>query len=116
MTYGVVGCRHYTNYIAISNILQDVFKIAQNKYTIVTGDASGVDFLARQYAKQHHIACASFEANWDKFGKSAGPIRNKKIVKACDELIAFWDGISKGTKNSIKFAIDMKKPIHIYWI
>jgi len=39
--------------------------------------------------------------DWDLHGKSAGMIRNAEIVKQADEVVAFWDGSSKGTKNTI---------------
>lgn len=32
------------------------------------------------------------------------------------EVIAFWDGKSKGTRHSINLAKAAKKPVHVYWI
>jgi hypothetical protein len=43
----------------------------------------------------------------------AGPIRNKLIVEVCDEVIAFWDGKSTGTKHSINYAKELGKPFQI---
>jgi len=45
-----------------------------------------------------------FPAEWNKFGKAAGPKRNKEMAIAADALIAFWDGKSRGTKNMIELA------------
>jgi hypothetical protein len=52
-------------------------------------------------------------ADWAKYGPAAGPIRNKEIIDACDVVIAFWDGKSKGTANSIKLAKCKCSPLHI---
>ena len=41
-------------------------------------------------------------ADWDKYGKSAGFIRNKEMVDIADAAIIFWDGDSKGTKDTIE--------------
>ena len=55
-----------------------------------------------------------FLPDWDKYGKSAGFIRNKLIINEADMVVAFWDGKSKGTKNSIDLAINAGKPVDIY--
>ncbi len=115
MIYAVVGCRNYAlDYEQIAKILYNY--IALGKDYIVTGDATGIDKIARRFGKENNISVGVFKANWNEYGKAAGPIRNEKLVKECNELIAFWDGKSKGTKSSIKLASEMKKPIHIYWI
>ena len=56
----------------------------------------------------------TFPANWAEFGKGAGLIRNKKMAKYADALIAFWDGKSKGTKNMIQQAEEFGLKIRIY--
>lgn len=49
-----------------------------------------------------------FLAEWDKYGRAAGPIRNKQmllyVLEAKPLVIAFWDGISRGTKNMVSQA------------
>lgn len=47
--------------------------------------------------------------DWDKYGKSAGFKRNTTIVEACDTLLAFWDGKSRGTQDSIAKAEKLGK-------
>ena len=47
-----------------------------------------------------------FYPNWEKYGKSAGIIRNHEMGDYADYLLAFWDGTSKGTKDMIDY---MKK-------
>lgn len=72
---------------------------------IVSGGARGPDTVAANYANFHGIRFTLFEPNWDEYGKAAGPIRNKAMAEYGDELLAFWDGKSKGTKNMIEEAM-----------
>ena len=75
---------------------------------IVSGHASGADKLAEAYAEKLGIALKVFPADWKKYGRAAGPIRNKQmldyIIEGNPVVVAFWDGKSKGTKNMINQA------------
>lgn len=68
---------------------------------IISGMAKGPDLMGVQWGLQNNIPIQEFPANWDKYGKSAGYIRNVEMAEAADYLIAFWDGKSKGTKHMI---------------
>jgi len=68
---------------------------------IIHGDARGADKMAGEYAKVNNIPYEAYPADWDKYKKAAGPIRNREMSKVGNELVAFWDGISPGTKNMI---------------
>lgn len=100
MKYAIVGSRSFTNYQFIEKTLNQFDNITE----IISGGAKGVDTLAEQYAKEKNIKLTIFPANWNKFGKSAGMIRNKDIINNCDVCVAFWDGESKGTTHSIAVA------------
>ncbi len=81
---------------------------------VVCGDARGADTLGAEWAYIHHIPIKHFPANWDKYGKAAGYIRNAEMAEYGDMLIAFWDGKSPGTKNMIKTMKLHKKPYLVY--
>ena len=68
---------------------------------VVCGEARGADTLGKIWAKSKGIPVKSFPAEWDKFGRMAGPIRNRDMGKYADYLVAFWDGESVGTKDMI---------------
>ena len=55
-----------------------------------------------------------FYADWKKYGRAAGPIRNKYIVDYSEMLVAFWDGKSSGTKNAIELAEKAGKKVWTY--
>ena len=58
----------------------------------------------------------SRSADWERYGRGAGMIRNKQIIADADVVIAFWDGASKGTKNSVELARKAKKKLAICYI
>ena len=81
--------------------------------TIISGGARGADTYARLFAKEHNLELIEYLPEYDKYGKVAPLIRNKLIVEACDCLIAFWDGNSRGTKFTLDYAKECGKPIKI---
>lgn len=110
MKLAVVGSRTFDDFGFMKQILE-----YHSCTQIISGGAKGADTLAKQYAAEKGISMKEFPANWNTHGKSAGYIRNKQIVDACDEVVAFWNKKSPGTKHSIDLAKDANKPVHIYW-
>lgn len=66
------------------------------------------DMDGEDWANANQIPIEPYAADWDKHGKGAGHIRNSEMAKNADMLVAFWDGVSKGTLNMIAAAL--KKP------
>lgn len=79
---------------------------------VVCGKARGADTLGEQWALQNDIPVKYFPADWNKYGKSAGYIRNAQMADYAEALIALWDGSSKGTANMIELA--KKKGLRLY--
>lgn len=77
---------------------------------VVSGGANGVDKWAAELAEERGIPVVVIRPNWKKYGKSAGFKRNGEIVEAADDVIAFWDGQSRGTLDTIKKAHQAVKP------
>lgn len=80
---------------------------------IVSGGCRGVDEVAEMLAFNYDYPFKVFNADWDKHGKSAGPIRNKQMAEYGNELIVVWDGKSRGTKSMINEMKKLNKPVHI---
>jgi hypothetical protein len=80
---------------------------------IVSGGARGPDSIAVEYAQKIGLPTKVFPANWDMHGRSAGMIRNAVIVAEADEVIAFWDGVSRGTAFTIERAKKTGKPCRV---
>lgn len=71
---------------------------------IVSGTAQGVDMAGEEYALSTNTKLTKFPADWERYGRSAGSIRNMQMAQYADALIAIWDGESPGTKNMISCA------------
>ena len=71
---------------------------------VVSGGARGVDKWAEEAARVRGLEVDIYPADWNRLGKKAGMIRNRDIVKNADEVVAFWDGKSRGTKNTMELA------------
>jgi len=111
MNLAVIGGRNFSDFELLS---KEIDKLRE-KYTIekiISGGAIGADMLGEMYALDHNIPTLIFEPDWSK-GKGAGIMRNKDIIDASNYVIAFWDGESKGTLNSIKRARSSHKPLII---
>ena len=70
---------------------------------IVSGGARGVDSLAASYAKANGIKLTEFLPEYSVYGRGAPLKRNEKIVEYADEVLAFWDGGSRGTLFVINY-------------
>lgn len=105
----IVGSRKFPNR---QQVIDYVASLPQDT-VIVSGGAKGVDTWAALAAKECGLDTLIFPAEWDKYGKSAGFRRNADIVNACDRLVAFWDGNSKGTAHSVGLAEKQGKPVEI---
>ncbi len=110
MKLAVVGSRTWNQYLQLENVL---CKLYPPPTEIVSGGAAGVDTLASTFAKAYGLPLTVFKPDWKQFGKAAGAIRNQEIVDYCDQLIAFWDGKSKGTVISIHMAAKAGKLLRI---
>ena len=116
-TYKVIiaGGRDFVDYNLlrekVNNILID--KRLTHKIVIVSGCARGADTLGIRYASENIFDVDKYPADWDKYGKKAGYMRNVEMAENADALIAFWDGKSKGTKHMIDIATERNLPIRV---
>lgn len=79
---------------------------------VVSGGAKGVDELARVYAERYNLICIEVHPAWGT-GKGAGFARNSIIVELADEVVAFWDGQSRGTMDTVTKARQAGKPVDL---
>ena len=62
--------------------------------TIIAGGATGVDSAARDFAVVNWTGYEEYRADWSKYGRAAGPIRNAEMLAEGrpDVVIAFPGG------------------------
>lgn len=109
MKLAVVGSRTFNDYDILKNKLIQINERVPITL-IISGGAYGADKMAERWAAENNIKTLIFLPDWQKYGKSAGFIRNEDIIKNCDVAVAFWDGKSRGTLSSINLANKYKKP------
>ena len=78
-----------------------------------SGGAPGADSLVERYAVERNRPIHVIAADWEQHGPRAGFIRNRDIVDHASMVIAFHDGISVGTKNTIDLAKTDGIPVHV---
>ncbi len=100
----ICGDRNWNNSELIRNFLLTLSKDT----IIIEGEANGADKIAREEAEKIGMKVERYPAEWEKYGRAAGPIRNTEMrVKGKpDKVVAFHNDIfkSKGTKNMIEQA------------
>ncbi|NLN82555.1 MAG: hypothetical protein GX136_08440 [Clostridiales bacterium] len=87
--------------------------IPDNVTEIVSGGARGVDKAAEELAKLLSLPIRRFLPDYARYGRIAPLRRNIEIIEYADEVIAFWDGISHGTKQAIIECINRRIPIRV---
>lgn len=80
---------------------------------IISGGAKGVDTCAREYAERHQLKLTEFLPDYRRYGRGAPLKRNIQIIENADLVLAFWDGVSRGTKHTIEQAESMDVPVTI---
>lgn len=123
----IAGTRTYNDLTTLTNIANHIININLYKkgykasdIEIVCGMAKGADELGEKFAKAYGHNISYFPAEWEKYGRSAGYLRNKTMAeyasykKGYGALIAFWDGKSKGTNHMINLAKEYGLKVFIY--
>lgn len=103
----VAGSRHITDYALLEKaVLDSKFNITE----VVWGKATGVDRLGFDWAIKNGVTIKGFTAEWNSFGRAAGPMRNREMCDYADALILLWDGKSKGSAN-VRYEAKKRGPL-----
>lgn len=105
----ITGDRNWTDKEFINKVLRELwYEDEYDDLVIIHGCAKGADSIAGEIGKQNSQNVVEFPADWDKYGKAAGPTRNQQMLdEGKPELVlAFHDNIelSKGTKHMVKIS------------
>ena len=114
MTFKVVvaGSRSIDDFWFVTRKLNNLL-CNKEDVTIISGTATGPDKLGEDYAKVHGYKVERYPADWIKYGKSAGYIRNREMAKVADAVVCFYDGVSKGTQHMIDITKEEGKPLRV---
>lgn len=102
MRIAIVGSRLWDD----EQMVVDFVNALPSDTEIVSGGAVGVDTFAAHAAHVKGLRYTVYKPNWKAYGNVAGFMRNQIIVDNADQVVAFWNGHSKGTVDTIKRAMD----------
>lgn len=100
----VCGGRKYDNHEMVDDILREI-NGRKTISVLIEGGATGADTLAREWAEDNVVPCLTVPADWDRYGNSAGPIRNAHMLKiiGLPDLVVAFPG-QTGTADMVKKA------------
>ena len=102
----VTGSRNWVNHNPIEHALANLWVSGYRR--LIHGGAKGADSIAGDIGKKFGYEIVKFEAEWKEYGKSAGFIRNSKMLEEGkpDLVLAFQIGESKGTQHMVDIAVE----------
>lgn len=107
----IVGSRRFAE---IGRVTEYVNSLPP-RTAILTGSAGGVDAAATKAARSKGIPVQVLPASFEEMSDAGrAAIRNQKLIDACDVLVAFWDGASRGTRATVDRALDSGKEVHVF--
>lgn len=80
---------------------------------IISGGAEGIDSEAEHYADRQRLSKLILRPQYRLYGRAAPIRRNEEMVDYADAVLAVWDGISRGTANTIAYAQKKEKPLTV---
>jgi hypothetical protein len=95
----------------------DIIRSNIGEFVVIEGEASGADSFARDIAEDILLKVEPYPADWEKYKKAAGPIRNAQMLKEGKPhgVVAFHRDLlySRGTKNMVEQALKAGLPVWI---
>lgn len=98
----ICGSRTWESEIPIRALLE----LFDDSTVVIHGAARGADSIAGAIAEQLGLAVEAYPAEWQRYGRGAGPIRNQQMLDEGkpDVVFAFSDDIknSRGTADMVR--------------
>ena len=113
----IAGTRTFSDYELLeSHVRYMLSRRSKSEVEIVSGGAAGADALGERFARENGYRLRVFPADWEKYGRRAGILRNQQMVDYADALIAFHDGTSRGTAHVIAAAkeVGLRVSVKLY--
>lgn len=113
-TLAIIGSRNFTDYDFMREKIQALLDRMPGVERVVSGGAKGADSLSERIAIDFGLDHRHIPAEWSKYGRAAGPLRNQKVILEADVVAAFPLGESKGTQDGIRKAKAAGKQVFIF--
>jgi len=111
MRVAIVGSRHFPEMERVQSFIDSL----PPGTTIVTGGASGVDAAAGRAASERQLGVIKLPPRFEEAtDPTATAQRNQQLIDAADVVVAFWDGLSAGTRQTIDRALQSGREVHVF--
>lgn len=105
----IAGSRHITDYEALKALIDHT---GWDIEEVVSGGCRGVDVMGEQWATERGIPVKTFAADWARYGREAGELRNREMAEYAEGLILLWDAKSPGASCMLRESAKAGLPIH----
>jgi hypothetical protein len=104
----VTGGRYYSDRNAVFGELDKLQAASTQKLVIIEGGQrwikgteifGGADYWANEWARKHGCTCITVNADWDRHGNAAGPIRNSEMLKIWQPSVVLAFPGDRGTAD-----------------
>jgi len=114
----ICGSRYWEGREEIREKITKLFDENKHDMLVIHGAARGADTIAGEEASKLGIPVEAYPADWKKYGRAAGAIRNTSMISIGkpDLVLAFHEDLnkSKGTANMVRQARKAGIPVVIY--
>lgn len=110
MRLALIGSRDYPLPDHVRRFVLDL----PHGVVVISGGARGVDSIAEDTARAVGLEVFVLEPDWAQYGRRAGLLRNEDVVDEADEVVAWWDGQSRGTVHALRLAVKAGKPVTVF--
>lgn len=107
----VTGGRDYADIDAVRHAFDSLQIGAAD--TIVNGGCRGADELCRKVAIERGVKVKTMKADWSRYGRSAGPIRNSQMIASNPYIVMAFPG-GRGTSNCVSQARGAGIPVMFF--
>jgi hypothetical protein len=110
----VAGSRdliHNQHCVVVANAIQQWISEHGPVTRVLCGDCRGADTFGRHWAETVGVSVLRYQPDWDRYGKAAGPFRNRAMVRDADGLVVVRYRDSRGSKNVLGLAQEKGIPI-----
>lgn len=104
----IAGSRHIIDYEALKTLVENT---GWDIEEVVSGGCRGVDVMGEQWAEERGIPVRTFAADWARYGREAGELRNREMASYADGLILLWDAKSPGASCMLRESAKADIPI-----
>lgn len=109
----ICGSRGFDDAGLMSTKLSAIVSAVKEPITVLSGCARGADQLGELWAADRGYPIDMYPVDWDRSRHAAGLRCNQEMIDSATHVVAFWDGLSRGTERVINLAKTKGLPLRV---